>query len=61
MDPGAASSPAAFAAAGALGLAAATTTYFAPPRHYDIREAPEELEALEPVAEREAEDETADV
>lgn len=58
---GVASSSAAFAAAGALGIAAAAITYFSPLRHYDIREAPEELELLEPVAEREAEDQTADV
>ena len=43
------------------GLAAAAITYFSPLRHYDIRGAPAELEAVEQVAEREAEDETADV
>lgn len=58
---GASSSSAAFAAAGALGLAAAAITYFSPLRHYDIREASGELEEVEPEAEREAEDETADV
>jgi hypothetical protein len=58
---GAASSSVAFAAAGALGVLGAAITYFSPLRGYDIREAPEELAAVEPVAEREAEDETADV
>jgi len=58
---GVSSSSVAFAAAGALGLAAAAITYFSPLRHYDIREAPAELEAVELVAEREAEDETANV
>ncbi len=58
---GVSSSSMAFAAAGVLGFAAAAITYFSPLRAYDIREAPSELKALEPVAEREAEDETADV
>lgn len=56
---GVAGSPAAFAAAGAFALVAALVTYFSPLRHYDIRDR-EELEAVEPVAEREAEDEAAD-
>lgn len=57
---GAASSQAAFATAAALGFLGAAITWFSPLRAYDIRER-EELEALEPAAEREAEDETADV
>jgi predicted MFS family arabinose efflux permease len=56
---GAASSSVAFAAAGVLGLAGAAITYFSPLRHYDIREAPEELATVEPVAETEAEADTA--
>lgn len=39
--------------------AATSVRYFSPLRHYDIREAPEELEALDPVAETEAEADTA--
>ena len=54
-----ASSSAAFAAAGGLALLAAGITYFSPLRHYDIREAPEQLEAVEPVAETEAEADAA--
>lgn len=46
-----AGSPAALAAAGALGLAAVAITYFSPLRDYDIREAPRELETVEPEAE----------
>ena len=46
-----AGSPAALAAAGALGLAAVKITYFSPLRDYDIREAPRELETVEPEAE----------
>lgn len=46
-----AGSPAAFAAAGALGLASVAITYFSPLRDYDIREAPRELETVEPEAE----------
>lgn len=47
----AAGSPAAFVAAGALGLASVALTYFSPLRDYDIREAPQELATVEPEAE----------
>lgn len=54
-----ASSAAAFAAAGGLGILAAILTYYSPLREYDIREAEEELATVEPVAEKEAETDAA--
>ncbi len=45
---------AAFAVAGAFGFLSVAVAFFSPLRRYDIREAPEDLKAIEPAAEVEA-------